>query len=95
MFSLVNINELPQWFRELGSTDWFIIDVVDPDSPTGFKSYKVNKSTLGFPVNSGQTYTARSFNFSRYIEADVITHLELADLVATLITDLQTAGVID
>lgn len=51
MFSLTNINELPQWITPLTAADWFIIDVPDGSSPTGFKSYKVNTSFFS-AVNS-------------------------------------------
>ena len=46
MLSLINIEDLPEWSTALAGTEWFIISVPDSSDPTGYKSYKMNKSVL-------------------------------------------------
>ena len=46
MYNLTNINELEQFIGNLEPTQWFIIDVPDPASPTGFTSYKVSPTAI-------------------------------------------------
>lgn len=56
MFSLVNINNLPTFLTVLDGTEYFMIDVPDVASPTGFTSYKVTRDLFTNP------------NFERFLQ---------------------------
>lgn len=68
--------------------------VVRDTSNTDLYQY-INGSWVELPENAGQSYTTSNVTTDRTIDANSTSDAELADVLCTLIADLETAGVLD